>query len=203
MWGLNMETLERIHESCKSQSHLECVEIFTPTRHILQAIRRTWKTDRVHGLPAVVAPTFLPSASKGNDAWWGSQDTKTIYLWDSMDDQDRQNTLENLKITSGWTIWKTRDREWSPVLCESGFHQLLNIHKDKRAEYWGFKIKGWWRKGDIRTTNPRKSFECWVKTTSDVPIGTQKSLTEALTVPQHNVGKDAYIVDLESDEKLY
>ena len=42
-----------------------------------------------------------------------------------------------------------------------------------------------------------------MKTTSDAPIGAQDSLTEALTVPQHNVGKDAYIVDLESDEKLY
>ena len=113
--------------------------------------------------------------------------------------------MEKLKTTSEWTIWKTRDKEWSPALGKAGFHQLLNtmIHKGKRAECWGFKIKGWWRKGDIRTTKPRKSFECWVKTTSDVPIGVQKSLTETLTAPQHNVGKDAYIVDLESDEKIY
>ena len=200
---MNMETLERIHESCKSQSHLEYTNIFTPTRHILQTIRRIWKTDRVHGLPAVAAPTFFPSASRGKDAWWGTQDTKTTYLWDSMDDQDRQDTLEKLKTTSGWTVWKTRDKEWSPTLREAGFCQLLNIHKSKREECWGFKIKGWWRKGDIRTTKPRKSFECWVKTTSDAPIGAQDSLTKALTAPQHNVGKDTYIVDLESDEKLY
>ena len=91
---LNMETLVRIHESCKSQSKLESANIFTPTRHILQAIRRTWKTDRVHGLPVVTVPDFFPSVSKNNDTWWGSQDTKTVYLWDSMDNQDRQNTLE-------------------------------------------------------------------------------------------------------------
>ena len=41
------------------------------------------------------------------------------------------------------------------------------------------------------------------ETTADVPTGAQKSLTEALTAPQHNVGKDAYTVDLKSDEKLY
>ena len=64
-------------------------------------------------------------------------------------------------------------------------------------------MKGWWRKGDIRTTKSRKSFECWVKTTSDAPVGAQDSLTETLTAPQHNVGKDVYIVDLESDEKVY
>ena len=132
--GLNKETLVRIHESCKSQSHLEYTDIFTPTRHILQTIRRTWKTDRVHGLPSVAVPTFFPSATKGNDVWWGSQDKKTIYLWDSMDDQDRQNTLEKLKTTSGWVIWKIRDKEWSPPLTEEGVHQIFNIHKDKRAE---------------------------------------------------------------------
>ena len=112
---------------------MEGADIFTPTRHILQAIRRTWKTDRVRGLPEVVVPTFFPSVSKGNDAWWGSQDTKSIY-WDSMDDQDRQNTLEKLKKTNEWTIWKTRDKEWSPSLSETDFHQLLGIHKGKRAE---------------------------------------------------------------------
>ena len=47
IWGQNMVTLKRIHESCNSQTHLECADI-TPTGvtgHILQAIRRTWKTD--------------------------------------------------------------------------------------------------------------------------------------------------------------
>ena len=67
---------------------------------------------------------------------------KIIYLWDSMDDHDRQNTLEKLKTTSGWVIWKTRDKEWSPGLSEVDFHQILNIYKGKREEYWGFKIKG-------------------------------------------------------------
>ena len=84
-----------------------------------------------------------------------------------------------------------------------GFHQFLNIHEDNQEECWGFKIKGWWWEGDIRTTKTRKSFECWVKTTSDVPRGAQESLTEALIAPQHNVGKDAYTVDLESNEKMY
>ena len=104
-----------------------------------------------------------------------------------------------LKTTSEWTLWKTRDKEWSPVLEQTDFHQFLNIHKDNQVDYLGFKIKGWCRKGDIRTTNPRKSFECWVKTSSDVPTGAQKSLT----APQYNVGKDEYTVDLEINEKLY
>ena len=52
-WGPTMNTLTRIHESCKTQSLQEGAVVFTPTRHILQTIRRTWLVDRVHGLPAV------------------------------------------------------------------------------------------------------------------------------------------------------
>ena len=57
-------------------------------------------------------------------------------------------------------IGKTRDKEWSPTLQTTTFHHLLNIHKYKHTERWVFKIKGWWQKGDIRTTKTRKSFEC-------------------------------------------
>ncbi len=39
-WGPTMATLTRIHESCKPQSLLESADVLTPTRHILQAIRR-------------------------------------------------------------------------------------------------------------------------------------------------------------------
>ncbi len=67
----------------------------------------------------------------------------------------------------------------------------------------GVKIKGWWRRGDIRDTKPKKSFECWVKTAADVPTAVMKTLMETLTVPQQNAGKDQYIVDFEGNAKLY
>ena len=35
-WGLRSETQQRIYDSCKTQRQLETVNIFTPTRHILQ-----------------------------------------------------------------------------------------------------------------------------------------------------------------------
>ena len=101
---------------------------------------------------------------------------KTVYLWDSMDDQDRHNTMAALEEMTEWTIWKRKDRMWSPLLQKADFHQLLNIHQNKQSDCWGFKSKGWWRRGDIRTTKPKKSFECWVKTTADVPTEDKASL---------------------------
>ena len=78
-----------------------------------------------------------------------------------MDNQDRQNTVSKLNATSEWTMWKTKDKEWSPVLQKTVFHQILNIHKDKQTECWGFKIKGWWQKGDIHTTKKMYTQLTW------------------------------------------
>ncbi len=86
------------------------------TRHMLQAIRRIWMVDRVHDLPEVADPSFFPSSSRNEDIWWVSQDMKTVYLWDSMDDQDRQNTMTVLKESTEWTIWKTKDKRIVGVL---------------------------------------------------------------------------------------
>jgi hypothetical protein len=100
--------------------------------------KRGWMVDRVHGLPAVAAPSFFPSSSRNEDIWWGSQDMKTVYLWDSMDDQDRQNTMTVHKESTEWTIWKTKDKRWTPLLRQAGYHQLLDIHKNKQSDCWGF-----------------------------------------------------------------
>ncbi len=42
-----------------------------------------------------------------------------------------------------------------------------------------------------------------MKTTTDAPKETNKTLMEELLAPQQNAGKDEYIVDLEDNEKLY
>ena len=102
-----------------------------------------------------------------------------------------------------WTIWKTEDKKWTPILRQAGYHQLLDIRKNKQSDCWGFKIKGWRRRGDIRATKPKKSFECWVKTANDAPVEAEKTLMEALMAPHQNTGKDEYVVDLEGNEQLY
>ncbi len=69
LWGPTLDTLAKIQASCNSQTHLEEANVFTPTRHLLLAIKQLWKINRVHGLPAVTAPAFFTSASKGNERW--------------------------------------------------------------------------------------------------------------------------------------
>jgi hypothetical protein len=232
-WGLTSETLQRIYESCTSQRQLETANVFTPTRHILQTIKRVWQVEGLHGLPAIAAPTFFPKASKNKDIWWETKtslntprdesenesgetedvgdpsdeqeegDIKTTaYLWDSMDEEDREDTMDILKQSDEWVIWKSKDK-WTTLLKAAGFHQLLYIKKDIQEDCWGSKIKGWWRTGDIRVKKPKKTYECWVKNKTKVPPGAQDAIITALQAPNHNFGKDECVVDMMGHEAHY
>jgi hypothetical protein len=144
--------LFRIQASCKVQDHLEESKKLTPSRHILLELRQIWDLERIHGVPAVEAPAFFPSASRNEECWWGTPDPKTVYVWDSMDDQDKLTSMSTLQETENWVVWKTRDKTWTHTLQQQGFHQLLSFHKDEKENISGSKIKGWWRRGDIKVT---------------------------------------------------
>jgi hypothetical protein len=120
--------------SCKDQENLEEANVFSPTRHLLLTLKRLWELDRVHGLPAVAAPAFFPSASRGEECWWGTQDSSTVFLWDTMGDEDRLSSLETLREKDNWVVWKTKDDKWTQELRREGFHQLLTLNKDIRDD---------------------------------------------------------------------
>jgi hypothetical protein len=90
---------------------------------------------------------------------------KTVYIWDSMDDQDRHNTLAKLETMNEWTIRKTRDKHGHQS------HETQEVFRMLGENY-------------LRCSNR----------SSGVTYGGNNGTT---------VGKDAYTVDLESNEKLY
>ncbi len=127
------------------------------------------------------------------------QDSSTVFLWDTMGDEDRCNSLENLREKDNWLVWKTKDdksfcHKWTQELRREGFHQLLNIDKNTRDDRWGNKIKGWWRRGDIKATKSNKTRECWVKSPANVPNAAAKDIEKALLSPGKNFGNDYYAV---------
>jgi hypothetical protein len=67
----------------------------------------------------------------------GVEDKHAItYIWDSMDEEDREDTMTTLQQLDEWVIWKSKDK-WSPRLKIAGFHQLLYIKKDTQEDCWG------------------------------------------------------------------
>jgi predicted MPP superfamily phosphohydrolase len=71
------------------------------------------------------------------------------------------------------------------------------------SEYWGFKIEGWWHTGNIRVKKTKKVFECWVRNKEKAPSDAQESIITVLLTPNHNFGKDEYVVDLAGHEARY
>ena len=84
----------------------------------------------MHGLPEVTVSVFFPSVYKDDEYWWGTRAPNTVYTWDSLTDQDKQNEMQDLCDTEHWVVWKTKEEIWTHTLKEEGFHQLLSLDKD-------------------------------------------------------------------------
>jgi hypothetical protein len=130
------------------------------------------------------------------------QDSSTVLLWDAMVDEDRLSSLETLREKDNWVVWKTKDDKWTQELRRKGFHQLLTLNKNTRDDCWD-KIKGWWRRGDIKATKCNKTMESWVKSPANVPSEAVRDIKEALLTPAKNFGKDNYTIDLTGAETTY
>jgi hypothetical protein len=120
-----------------------------------------------------------------------------------MDDQDRQDSMDTLRTQDSWVVWKTKDKVWTQKLQQEGFVQILTLDKDKKMSKWSHKIKGWWRRGDIKVTKCEKTVECWVKYQEKASKQAQAVIKASLLAPQQSYGKDRYIIDLAGPEKTY
>ena len=85
-------------------------------------------------------------------------DPKTVYAWDSMDDQDKQNSLTALQETGKWVVWKTKRQNMDSHFEEGGLSPTPPFNKDEKENISGFTIKGWWRRGDIKVTKLKSTF---------------------------------------------
>ena len=74
-----------------------------------------------------------------------------------------RSPMETLRTQDSWVVWKTKDKDWTQELHQAGFVQILSLDKDTKMSKWIHKIKGWWRRGDIKVTKCNKTVECWVK----------------------------------------
>ncbi len=61
----------------------------------------------------------------------------TVYLWVTMDNEDRQDSLEALREKDNWVIWKTKDTKWTQELQRAGFHQILSLNKNTQSGLLG------------------------------------------------------------------
>jgi ribonuclease HI len=206
--GRRPHLTQEIAEACRTQEELESTDHRTPTRHVLRALKKCTKAQRIHGLTSVVAPGFFKNASRGPSALWGEKNVNdiVIYVWDSMDNTDRENSLQDIQEAKSGLIWKERDDTWSEKLLAAGLTKIPII-TNKKIRAQGIREKGWWRTGELKTsmTPANHKLECWTPT--PLPPHTQSALInalqQALQAPSNTDNKDECILDLIGPEKDY
>jgi hypothetical protein len=107
--------IQEIAEACRIQGELESKDHRTPTRYVLRALKKITKANRIHGLTSVAAPGFFNNASRGPSALWGGKNVNdtVIYVWDIMDNADRENSLQDIQKAKTGIIWKEHDDKWT------------------------------------------------------------------------------------------
>jgi hypothetical protein len=202
-WGLTSETLQRIHESCTSQSQEESVNIFTHTSHILQTIKRVWQVEGLHGLPTIAASTFFPKASKNKDIWWETKTSlntprdenenesrETEDAWDPSDEQEEGGRKTTSYI---WDSMDEEDREDSMDILKQSDEWVIWKSKDK----WTILLKA---AGFHQFFYIKKELG---KNKTKIPPGAQDVIITTLQAPNHNFGKDEHVVDMMGHEAHY
>jgi hypothetical protein len=104
----------------------------------------------------------------------------------TMGNEDRQDSLKALREKDNWVVLKTKDDKWTQEQQRVDFHQLLSLNKNTREDCWDNKIKGWWRRGDIKSTKCKRTRECWVKSSANVLREAVKDIKEALMTPDRD-----------------
>ena len=137
---------EETAEACLTQKELESADHRTPTRYVLRALKKATKANRIHGLTSIAVPGFFNNVSRGLSALCGEKNVNdvVIYIWDSMDTTDQENSLQDIQTGKTGIIWKERDDEWKTP--RSGSHQNPHTtrpatksprHQSQRVvEYW-------------------------------------------------------------------
>ncbi len=90
------------------------------------------------------APGFFNYVSRGPNTLWGEKnvDDIVIYIWDSMDTADRENSLQDIQKAKTGIIWKEHDDTCSGRLLAAGLTKIP-IMTGKEFKAQGIREKGW------------------------------------------------------------
>jgi hypothetical protein len=107
-----------IQEEVNRQREAENAGYRSPTWATLRCLQKLGKATCVNGGTAITLPPFFDSARRGNKKLWGNGSGPTVYLWETLTKQERQECLEKIQTTNNWLVWL----EASSALDEETIH---------------------------------------------------------------------------------
>ena len=92
-----------IREEVEHQERLEAAGYRSPTWRALRAIQALLSATQLQGESA--APPFFPNAGRGIDRFWGNKQGPTVFLWDGLDEEGREECERAIQTRKDWVVW--------------------------------------------------------------------------------------------------
>ena len=148
----------------------------------------------LQGESAVTAPPFFPNAGRGTVRFWGHEQGPTIFLWDDLDEEGREECERAIKTLKDWIVWsraRPTKGDCTPRGCEhvgkTVFCGKANRSKKEQGEPEAeegmedevpnsevnmsgraCRQRGWWKRGVVETKLNTVNMTVWVHMECDI-----------------------------------
>ncbi len=216
-----------IRAEVEQQECFEAMGYRSPTWRLLRALQSLFSAVKLHGESAVTTPPFFPSAGRGATRFWGKEQGPTIFLWESLGEEGREECERAIRTHRDWVVWsRARPMKGDGTLrgfehVEKAFFcgQVKRRKKEHEAteakdeaennssdnEVGGggraCRQKGWWKRGDVEAKLNTVNMTAWVHKECD--IIEKEALTKLQEAWDSSEQKDECTVCLDDLERAY
>jgi hypothetical protein len=163
-----------IRAEVEQQERFEAMGYRSPT-WLLRALQSLLSAVQLQGESAVTAPPFFPSAGRGTTRFWGKEQGPTVFFWESLGEEGREECERVIRTHRDWEVW-SRARPMKGDCTLRGFEHVgkaifcgkvkrrkkeheapgaedeaENDASDNEVDRSGraCRQKGWWKRGDV------------------------------------------------------
>ena len=94
-----------IRAEVEHQERLEARGYRSPTWRLLRALQSLLSAVQLQGESAVTAPPFFPSAGRGTTRFWGEEHGPTVFLWEGLGEEGREECERVIRTHRDWEVW--------------------------------------------------------------------------------------------------
>ena len=213
-----------IRRKVEHQDRLEATGYRSPTWKILRALQPLLLAAQLQGESAVTVPPFFPCAGRGTTRFWGNSQGPTVFLWEGLDEEGREECELVVRTHKDWVVWsQTRPRHGDRT--PRGFEHVgkaIFCGKVKRgrkeqkepeakeeteddvevdANGRVCRQKGRWKRGDVEAVLNTVNMTAWVH--KECGIMDEEALLKTQEAWDNSGRKDDCILRLDESERAY
>ena len=94
-----------IREELMHQERLEAAGYRSPTWKVLRSLQSLLSETQLKGESAVMALPFFPNAGRGTVRFWGNEQGPTVFLWDGLDEEGREECERAIQTRKDGAVW--------------------------------------------------------------------------------------------------